>query len=196
MKRHKTVDEYLANAQHWQPELLRLREILQSTKLEETVKWGGPCYTHKGKVLVSMGSFKSYFGLWFFQGALLSDPNGVLMNAQEGRTKAMRQWRMTSAKDIKVRRIKAYIKEAVANVDQGLQIKPDRRKPVVIPAELAEALLRRQSAKAAFDKLTKGKQREFADYISDAKRDATKQTRLQKILPMIEAGQGLNDRYR
>ena len=65
MKRYKTVDEYIENAEHWQEELIRLREILNSTKLVEAVKWGGPCYLHNDKMVVGMGGFKSYVGLWF-----------------------------------------------------------------------------------------------------------------------------------
>ncbi len=92
-KRHKTVDDYIEAAEPWQDELIRLRKILRSTDLEETVKWGAPCYTHDGKNVVGMASFKSYVGLWFHQGALLGDKKKVLINAQEGKTKALRQWR-------------------------------------------------------------------------------------------------------
>jgi hypothetical protein len=91
MKRAKSVDEYIADAGSWKSELKRLREILQSTELEEDVKWGGPCYTYNGKNVVGMTGFKSYFGLWFHQGALLKDQKNVLMNAQEGRTKALQK---------------------------------------------------------------------------------------------------------
>lgn len=196
MQRSKTVDEYIANAEHWQEELIRLREILQSTSLVETIKWGAPCYTHDGRMVVGIGAFKSYVGLWFYQGALLKDKDGVLMNAQEGKTKAMRQWRFDSGKDIKARQIKAYVKEAIALQEQGLEIKADRSKPVVVPAELLQALKKNKTARAGFDKLTKGKQREYTDYIADAKRDDTKQKRLAKILPMIQSGCGLNDKYR
>lgn len=196
MKRFKTVDEYIANAEQFQPELIRLREILLSTRLTETVKWGAPCYTHRDKMLVGLGSFKSYVGLWFFQGALLADKGRVLVNAQEGKTKAMRQWRFSSLKEIKARQIRAYVKEAIELQDLGKEIKADRSQPVDVPAELMKALTGKRKAKAAFDKLTKGRQREFATYISDAKRDDTKSKRIDKILPMIEAGVGLNDKYR
>ena len=84
MKRYKSAEAFLAGQKSWQDELTRLREILCSPALEETVKWGVPCYTFHGKNLVGVGAFNSYFGLWFFQGALLSDEAGVLINAQEG----------------------------------------------------------------------------------------------------------------
>ena len=196
MKRYKTVDEYIENAEHWQEELIRLREILNSTKLVEAVKWGGPCYLHNDKMVVGMGAFKSYVGLWFYQGALLADEDGVLINAQEGKTKALRQWRFGSMKEIKVRKIKAYIKEAIELQEEGKEIKADRSQPVVVPPELKKALAANKKAQTAFKALTKGRQREYTTYIADAKRDETKAKRLEKILPMIEEGIGMNDKYR
>lgn len=196
MKRFETVDAYIEGAENWQNELRQLRKILKATVLKETVKWGAPCYTHGGKNLVGLGAFKSYVGLWFFQGALLSDPGDVLINAQEGRTKAMRQWRFESDRDIKTRLIKAYVSEAVTLQDQGVEIKPMKGKSLDLPVELADALEKNRVAAKGFDVLTMGRQREYADYIASAKRDETKLKRLTKILPMIESRQGLNDKYR
>jgi uncharacterized protein YdeI (YjbR/CyaY-like superfamily) len=196
MKRHSTVDDYIAHADHFQPELIRLREILQSTKLTETVKWGSPCYTFDGKMVVGLGAFKSNVGLWFFQGALLSDPESVLVNAQDGKTKALRQWRFTDLKQIKVRPIKAYVKEAIQLQQDGQEIKPDRSRPVEVPQELKMALAGDVKLKKAFDALTKGRQREYASHVADAKRAETREKRLQKIVPMIRDGVGLHDRYR
>ncbi len=196
MRRHKTVDEYIEASEHWQDELIRLRKILTSTDLRETVKWGGPCYTFDGKNVVGMGAFKSYVGLWFFQGALLADKEKVLINAQEGKTKALRQWRFTSKKEIDATRITAYVNEAVELQKQGLEIKADRSETTKIPPQLKQALQRNRKANSCFSQPTKGKQREYADYIADAKREETKVKRLEKILPMIKAGKGLNDKYR
>ena len=196
MKSYKTVDAFIEGNERWTPELEQLRKILKATPLEETVKWGAPCYTFEGKNLVGIGAFKSYFGLWFHQGALLTDSEQVLENAQEGKTKALRQWRMASKKEIKARTIKAYIKEAIDLQNQGREIKPDRNKPLVIPPELKEALAKNAKARTAFEHFTKGKQREFAEYISAAKRETTKERRLKKILPMILDGIGLGDKYR
>ena len=196
MKRHKTVDEYIEAAEYWQDELIRLRRILNSTDLQETVKWGGPCYTVNGKNVVGMGAFKSYYGLWFFQGALLADKENVLINAQEGKTKALRQLRFTSKKDMSVGRIKAYVNEAIDLQKRGLEIKADRTKTIEVPPQLKKALAKSKRANTCFNQLTKGKQREYADYIADAKREETKRKRLEKIIPMIMAGKGLNDKYR
>ena len=196
MKRYKTVEDYLDNAPRWQAELIRLREIMSDTPLAEEVKWGAPAYTHNGKILVGLGGFKQWFCLWFHQGALLEDADKVLVNAQEGKTKALRQWRMTSKNDIKPSIIKRYVREAIALADAGKEIKAERKKPVAIPDELQKAMRRYKGATAAFRELTPGKQREYAEHIVSAKRDDTQQKRIAKILPMITAGVGLHDKYR
>ncbi len=196
MQPSRSVDEYINAAEYWQKELKTLRKILTSTPLQEDWKWGAPCYTAAGKNIVGMGAYKSYFGLWFFQGALLTDDHQVLINAQRGKTKALRQWRMYSAADIRPPIIKGYVDEAIRLAREGREIAPARKQPVVIPPELAKALQANQSVARAFEKLRLGLQREYASYISEAKRIDTKRRRIEKILPMITAGMGLNDRYR
>lgn len=196
MKRYKTVEAYISGVDSWNEELILLREILHTTPLDECVKWGAPCYTHQNKNIVGLGAFKSYFGLWFFQGALLEDRHRVLINAQEGRTKSLRQWRFTSKQEIKPRIIKAYVKEAIRKLDQGMEIKPDRQKRLQIPPELQQALAENRQLERAFADMSRGRQREFAEYIASAKRADTKTKRLSKILPMISEGIGLNDKYR
>ncbi|MEM1070442.1 MAG: DUF1801 domain-containing protein [Planctomycetota bacterium] len=195
MKRYTNVDDYIEGSL-WKAELTRLREIMLSTELTEEVKWGAPCYTFEGKNLIGLGSFKSYFGIWFHQGVLLSDPQQVLINAQDGKTKALRQWRFESKKDIKVRLIRSYVKEAIELQKKGLEIKPSRSKSTSVPVELSAALDQDKKAKTAFAELTPGRQREYSEYIEQAKRQDTKQRRITKILPMIAKGIGLNDQYR
>lgn len=196
MKRYKTVDDYIANARRWHDELQRLREILQGTELTEDIKWGSPCYSYNGRNVVGLAGFKAYFGLWFHQGALLEDKYEVLINAQEGTTRALRQWRMTSVKDIKPGVIKAYVKEAIRLVKEGKRIGLQRKKPLVIPPQLQEALAKNVQARKGFEGLRLGLQREYTDHIESAKRDDTKQKRIEKILPMMAAGKGLHDKYR
>ena len=195
MQKAKTVDNYYANAA-WHDEIARIRRILLNTPLDEELKWGAPCYTFDSKNVVGVASFKSYFGLWFYQGALLRDESGVLINAQKGTTKALRQWRMTSAGEIKSGLIRAYVKEATQLVKDGRKIGPAKNKPLVVPPELKTAFENNTKAAKAFSKMRVGLQREYADYIADAKQAATKARRLDKILPMIVAGEGLHDKYR
>ena len=197
MKRHRTVDEFLRSQDRWQAELVRLRDILSGCGLSEEIKWGAPCYCLAGRNVVGIGAFKSYFGLWFFQGALLRDEAGVLVNAQEGRTRAMRQWRMQSGKDIRAGLVRRYVREAARLARDGKAIRPRARKPEVeMPPELERALGASGAARAGFDALTPGRQREYANYIGEAKRADTRTSRLTRILPLIRAGKGLNDKYR
>jgi uncharacterized protein YdeI (YjbR/CyaY-like superfamily) len=149
MKRAETVDEYIGSAADWKGALARLRKILNSTELEETVKWGAPCYTIDGKNVVGVGAYKAYCGLWFFQGALLADKRNLLINAQDGKTKALRQWRFQSTSEIDARLIKAYVKEAIDVQRKGLAIKPERGKRVELPPELAGALRADKKTRAA-----------------------------------------------
>ncbi len=196
MARSKTVDDYVAGLSNWQPEVQILVGLCRAAGMDETIKWGAPCYSRNGKNVVGIGAFKAYFGLWFFQGALLDDKDGVLINAQAGKTKALRQWRMQSAQDIRKAAIKRYLKAAAQLADSGQEVKVSRPKSVSIPEELQSALSKNKANRSAFDKLRPGQQREYANYIAEAKRADTRQRRIEKILPMIRAGAGLNDRYR
>ncbi len=198
MKYHKTVNAYISNSERWEHALGVLREILLKTELEETVKWGSPVYTIKQKNVVGLAAFKTYVGLWFYQGVFLSDSDQKLINAQEGITKALRQWRFSSEEEIttNIPMIKSYIEEAIQNQKDGKVLKVEKTKPLVIPTELQEALSSNTDLNTAFENFSLYKKREFADYISEAKRVGTKLKRLEKIIPMILDGIGLGDKYR
>lgn len=196
MQRFKTVEDYLDGHGEWRPLLERLRTILNGCGVEETVKWGIPCYTHGGKNVASIGAFKDFVSVWFFQGALLRDEKGILVNAQEGKTRAMRQWRFQSVEEVDEPLLRAYVDEAIENQRRGKEIKAQRNKPVEMPDVLANALKDDRNAGARFEALTPGRRREYADYIADAKREETRLKRLEKIMPMILAGHGLNDKYK
>lgn len=192
----KTVDDYISAHSEWTDALQLLRSVLLAGGLRETLKWGAPCYTRQGKNLVGLLAFKSWTGLWFHQGALLKDPLGQLINAGQGRTKALRQWRFSNVDEINPAEVAAYVAEAIQLADRGAKVPPARGKPLEIPPELQKALAADSQAAQQFETLGRSRQRDYAEYISGAKREATKLTRLEKILPMIRAGTGLNDRYR
>lgn len=196
MKSFKTVDEYILNAGSGKEILLVLRDIIKTTELVETIKWGSPVYTFHGKNVIGLVEFKSYCGIWFFQGALLNDHANVLFNAQEDRTKAQRQWRFKSLDEIDDKLLLEYIHQAIENERQNKKIAIDRAKPLIIPKELKDALESDEELNTHFRQFTKGRQREFADYISDAKQEKTRMTRLAKVIPMILEDIGLNDKYR
>lgn len=190
------VTEYIAKHAQWSKELELLRSIILKTNLEETIKWGAPTYTYTGKNIIGIGAFKSYVGLWFFQGALLKDNHNVLYNAQEGKTKALRQWRFTEIAEIDEAKIHSYIFEAISNQEKGLEIKPDTNKKWELAPELKSAMQTDEILEAAFNNLTPGRQKEYSQYITEAKREATKLSRLEKITPMIYKGIGLYDKYK
>ena len=196
MRTTKNVDQILDEL-NFSNELKELRKILLSTGLEETIKWGGPVYTYEGKNIVGIAGFKEHFGIWFFQGALLADKHKKLINAQEGKTKALRQWRMKSKSDIDKKVLQDYIREAIEHEKKGERISADKpiRKPPTLPAELKAALNGSAKLKAQFAKLTPGKQNQYVEYIETAKQAVTKAERIKKIKPMILAGIGLNDMY-
>ena len=197
MKDHPKVDAYIEKHPAWKKELNALRKIVRSCELEETYKWAFPTYMLSGKNLIALGATKTYVGLWFFQGGLLKDPDKVLVNAQEGKTKAMRQWRLQPGAKINEKRIRAYILEAIENQKAGKVIKPDRNKqPLVIPEELGQALKVNADLSQHFEAMSLSCKREYAEYIAEAKRPETKLKRLEKIEPMILGGKGLNDKYK
>ncbi len=191
------VDTYISKHGNFIEHLTKIRKTLLSTELEETIKWGMPTYTIHGKNIVGIGAFKSHYGLWFFQGSFLKDTHKVLVNAQDGKTKTMRQWRFTNDSQIDSKLILKYIKEAITNEKKGLRIKPDRTKKLLnIPPELTAVLNKNKQLIKAFNTLTFSKKREFVVYITEAKREITKIKRLEKITPMILNNTGLNDKYK
>lgn len=196
MHSNKTVEEFLVKQDQWKDALIHIRNLLLETELTETIKWGMPVYTINGKNVVGIGAFKSYVGIWFFQGLFLSDSKKVLVNAQDGKTKGMRQMRFSSIDEMDGDLIREYIIEAIQNQKDGKEIKPERKKGLNIPVELEDKLQQDQDLKESFDSFTPGKQREFAEYIESAKRVETKLSRLEKIIPMISQGIGLNDKYK
>ena len=198
MKRFKTVDEYINASGEWKECLQLFRELFGTTELFEEVKWGMPVYTLNGKNVAGFSAFKSFSGIWFYQGVFLSDPEKKLINAQEGVTKAMRQWRFTSIEEIRDSgdTIKAYLEEAIRNQKEGKEVKPERNKPLEIPDELRAATDSDPSLRDSFHALSPGKQREYAEHVAGAKRADTRTERLKKIIPMILEGVGLNDKYK
>lgn len=180
----------------WTEELDRLASIINKLPLEKVTKWGADVYTYNGKNVMSYGGFKNHFVLWFFNGVFMTDSHNVLVNAQEGKTKSARQWRFTSINEIDEKLIIAYINEAIEIEKKGLKIQPERFIAIPVAEELEKEFKTNKTLKVAFEKLTPGKQKEYSVYINEAKQEATKLKRVEKIKPMILQGMGLNDKYK
>ncbi len=179
----------------WPEEIEILKSILNTTPLVETTKWGGPVYTYNGKNVVGIGGFSNFFTLWFYKGVFLKDERGLLINANEESTKSLRQWRFTHKSQIDEKLVREYIMEAIAIEEAGLAIKPEK-KAMEIPGLLQEKLDADTGLKVAFEKFSLYKQKEFCEAIATAKQEKTKLSRLEKIIPLIFEGRGLNDKYR
>ena len=195
MQNNKIIDQFLAKHIKWSGELKYLRKLMNCTEMEETIKWGMPTYTINNKNIVGLGAFKAYVSIWFFQGVFLKDPKRLLINTQEGKTKGMRQWRFDSLEVIDKNLVHQYVNEAIANHKAGKQIKSEI-KPLIIVNELATALSNDQALGRQFELLSLSSKREYADYIREAKKEATKYSRLEKIRQKILEGKGLYDKYK
>jgi len=179
----------------WAEELGMLRAIIQRTELTAATKWGGEVFTLNNKNVLGIGGFKNFFTIWFFNGVFLKDELKVLVNANEGVTKGLLQWRFTTASEIKEEKILEYIQEAIENEKAGLTIKLEKKEPMVC-SFFKNQLDNNPELKTSFEKLTPFKQKEYWEYMATAKQEKTKISRLEKITPWILSQKGLNDNYR
>lgn len=188
------VDFYFENEGKWQKEIQQLRRIALSCGLTEELKWGCPCYTFDGRNIVLIHVFKEYCALLFFKGALLKDPEGILIQ-QTKNVQAARQLRFTSVKEIaeKSAIIKAYIFEEIEVEKAGLQVQLKKTKDFSIPEEFEKKLEENSSLNTAFEALTPGRQRAYIFYFSQPKQSKTREERVNKYLKHILNGKGLND---
>src|SRR5205814_6014436 len=184
----------MAYRERWKAEIAEMRRVLAGFAMEEECKWGKPTYTVDGKNVVIMQGFKAYFGLGFFQGALLKDPRKVLV--QLGQMHAGRVMKFTSAKDItaKAATIKAYVREAIAVEKAGLRMKRRRTSDFPVPDELRKRFRTEPGFKRAFEALTPGRQRSYLYHFASAKHSARRVARIEKAMPAIFEGRGLLER--
>jgi len=191
-KRNPKVDAYFSSAKKWQEEMKKLRPIILDCGLTEELKWGHPCYTfQEGNVVIIQG-FKNYCALLFCKGALLKDPNGILIQQTEN-VQAARQIRFTNAREIVEMEpvLKAYIHEAIGVEKAGLEVK--YKKTFIIPEELKRKFDESPAFKTAFGALTPGRQRGYILHFSAAKQPKTREARVEKWKQQILQGKGLND---
>ncbi len=189
------VDAYLKKARKWQDEMTKLREIAAAfSTLTEELKWGHPCYTLNGGNVVLIHGFKEYCALLFFKGALLKDPKKILIQQTEN-VQSARQVRFTNVAQIEKLKtaLKAYIKEAIEVEKAGLKVEFKEVSEYKVPEEFQKKLQENAALKKAFDGLTPGRRRAFLLHFSGAKQSETRQARVEKCMPRILEGKGLND---
>lgn len=188
------VDFYFDKTKTWQEEIVKLRNIVLDCGLNEELKWGSPCYVFEGTNIVLIHVFKEYCALLFFKGALLKDTEGVLIQ-QTKNVQAARQIRFTNAKEITKLKasLKAYVFEAIEVEKAGLKVKLKTIEEYPVPEELQKKLDKSKALKAAFKALTPGRQRAYIFFISQAKQSKTREARVEKCVPKILEGKGLDD---
>jgi len=188
------VDAFLGRAKNWQKEFGALREIALASNLTEDLKWGQPCYTLENANIVLIHGFKEYCAFLFFKGALLKDPNNILVQQTEN-VQAARQIRFTSVQQIEKMKntLKAYIREAIEIEKSGLTVEFKKTDEFAVPEEFQRQLDETPGLKDAFEALTPGRQRGYLLHFSSAKQSKTREARIEKCIPMIFDGLGLND---
>jgi len=188
------VDFYFIKAKKWQEELEKLRMIILDCQLTEELKWGVPCYTFQKSNIVLIHVFKEYCAVLFFKGALLNDANGILIQQTEN-VQAGRQIRFTNIREIveKETILRAYIYEAIEVERAGLKVNFKKNTELIFPEEFQKKSDEIPALKTVFAELTPGRQRAYILYFSAPKQSKTRESRIEKCIPQILNGKGLND---
>jgi len=188
------VEAFYAKDGAWREELLALRAILREMPLSEEFKWYSPVYTaHGGNVAIVWG-FKDYCGLGFFKGALMKDPEGILVQQGEN-SRSARVMKFHGVDEIAEQDavIRAYVAEAIANEKAGLKVDLPKD-DLDYPEELVDRLDGDPEFRAAFEALTPGRQRGWVLHFSQPKQSKTRVSRIDKAAAKILAGKGMHDR--
>ncbi|MBB2950265.1 MULTISPECIES: YdeI/OmpD-associated family protein [Sphingobacterium] len=189
------VEHFFEKTQQWSEEFNLLRDIITENKsLEEEYKWMHPCYTLDGKNIVLIHGFKEYCALLFHKGALLKDPEGILIQQTEN-VQAGRQIRFKHIAEIITLKpvIQAYIREAIEIEKAGLKVEMKKVNDYPIPEEFQQALAQDQELNTAFYSLTPGRQKGYLFYFNQAKQSKTRQNRIEKYYQQILDGKGIDD---
>ncbi len=189
------VDAYFSEAPKWRPEMEALRALVRATPLLETLKWNKPCYTLDGANVAAIAALKDHCWLMLFKGALLQNPDGILQKAGEN-SQSMRVVPVTSLAQVKslAPRLTEILVEAIAAERAGLQVDKPLSRTLSLPEEFTARFDEDPDLRAAFEALTPGRQRGYSLFFSAAKQSKTRAARVEKCLPDIRAGKGLNDR--
>jgi uncharacterized protein YdeI (YjbR/CyaY-like superfamily) len=178
---------------NWRKELKSLRSIALDCGLQEESKWGVPCYTYHDKNILLISAFKNYCAISFFKGVLLNDSCKILDKPGEN-SQSTRLIKFTNIQQIKENQdiLKAYIFNAIEVEKSGLKVEFSKNQES-IPDELKIKMNELPEFKIAFEALTKGRQRGYILYFSKPKQSKTRVSRIEKYIPKILDGKGIND---
>jgi uncharacterized protein YdeI (YjbR/CyaY-like superfamily) len=188
------VDSFLKRQDKWRPEFEKLRAILLGSGLTEDLKWGQPCYALDDKNVALIHGFKEYCAILFMKGALLKDPKGVLIQ-QTKNVQSARQIRFTSVQEVTklAKTVETYVREAIEVERAGLKVQRKKTEDFELPEEFESKLAKNAKLRAAFAALTPGRQRGYIFHFSQPKLSTTRAARVDKHIPRILEGLGLDD---
>ncbi len=188
------VNVFMKKELKWHDEYELLREISLATGLTEDLKWGQPCYTLNEKNVFLLHAFKEYIAVFFHKGVIMKDPKGILIQ-QTPNVQAGRQLRFKNLEEIvKAKKvIKAYMAEAIAVEEAGIEVPMKKAAPVELPADIAATMKKIPGLTVAFKKLTPSCQREYMMYFDGAKKAETRVSRVEKYAEKILAGKRMNN---
>lgn len=193
-KTNINADSFFHHSTQWREEFMELRQICRASGLDETLKWGQPCYTLDNKNIVLIHGFKEYCALLFFKGSLLQDPHHLLIQQTEN-VQSARQIRFTDLQKVKKLKLqlKNYIQKAIAVEQAGLRVEFKKTADYKIAEEFQYKLDHHPLLQKAFRQLTPGRQRAYLFYFSQAKQSKTRIARIEKSIPKILDGKGMDD---
>jgi uncharacterized protein YdeI (YjbR/CyaY-like superfamily) len=188
------VDWYFEKEEKWHDEIAEMRKIVNECHLTEDLKWGCPAYTFEKKNIVLIHVFKEYCAFLFFKGALMKDPDKILIQQTEN-VQSARQVRFTNLKEIKELSsvLKKYIFHAVEVEESGAKVEFKKTKEFAAPEELEAKFKAMPELKKAFEALTPGRQRAYILHFAQPKQAKTRESRIEKAAERIMDGKGLLD---
>lgn len=199
MKNHSPeIDSYVEDAAEFaRPILVKIRKLFHKAcpKIQETMKWSFPHFEHKG-IVGSMAAFKRHVSWGFWKAGLLSDPHKLLGDAGNG---GMSTFKLADVADLPADSIiLPYIREAVMLNEKGVKAPPKAtaRKELVVPAYFAAALKKNKKAQATFEAFSYSHKKEYVEWITEAKQEATRQKRIATTLEWLAEGKDRNWKYR
>lgn len=200
-RRDERITNYISkSADFAQPILNQLRELVHDfcPEVEEGMKWSMPFFMYRGKILCSMASFKNHCSFGFWLHSEMSDLHGIFKRSVEGGMGSL--GKISSVDDLpKADKLGAYILEAMSLIEQGTiprELNPKFKKPLAeIPSELITVLESEPKAKAVFESFPPSHQREYINWITEAKRDETKQRRIRQTIENLLEGKSKDWKY-
>jgi len=191
------VDKYIQNSADFaKPILKHLRELIHKVcpEVEEKIKWGNPHLDYKG-TFIFMAAFKQHAIFGFWKSTLMKDPNGLFKQNKDAMGSLGRLTEVSQLPSDKI--LTAYIKEGMRLNDEGKKVIVTKHaKPkLVVPSFIVKILSKNKEAKVTFDGLSPSHKREYVEWIMEAKREETKQSRIEKTIKMLIEGKSMNWEY-